>query len=358
MARLFGKEYSKRELLARVGNIAQVAGVRNGAIQDGNGSGVKAVEFYTGSGLNFTVLPGRGLDIAGCSYNGIPVSWISPAGITSPMYYEEPKDGWLRSFFGGLLTTCGMTYCGSACVDQGEELGIHGRASNFTAEDVGIEREWAGDQYCMSIKGKVRQAALYKENLLLSRKISTKMGESVINISDSIENLGFETQPLMMLYHINLGWPIVSENTRFVAAIEKTIPRPGQDEAAKEPTLFAQFTSPKDGYVERCYYHHLKPIDGEDTYALLINDELNIGVYVKYNIGQLFNLVEWKQLRSGTYVVGIEPSNCYEEGRNNSRDDGTLQLIQPGETRHFDVEIGILDGKNRIEKMESLINNK
>lgn len=355
MVELFNKKFSKRELLSRMGDIAQLANVQECIIHDSNGNGVKAVIFRTGSGLNFTVLPGRGMDIAYCDYKGIPVSWMSHSGIVSPMYYEEPKAGWLRNFFGGLLTTCGMTYCGADCVDNGEELGVHGRVSNYTAEDVGISREWAEDQYLMSVRGKVRQAALYKENLMLSRKISTGLGEKVIRISDSIENLGFEPQPLMMLYHINLGWPIVSEDSRLAASVKKTIPRSEQKEAEREANLFAEFTEPQKRYEERCYYHHLNGSTDGVTYAVLINDKLKVGVYVKYNLNQLFNLVEWKQLREGIYAVGIEPSNCYLEGRNKSREDGTLQFIKPGETKKFDIEIGILDGKAEIEEMEKLI---
>lgn len=356
MIKLFGKEFTKRELLARVGDIAQIAGVKEYIIHDSNGNGVKAADFKTGSGLNFTVLPGRGMDIGYCDYKGIPIAWMSPSGITSPMYYEEQEDRWLRSFFGGLLTTCGMTYCGSSCIDNGEALGIHGRVSNYTAEDVGVEKEWIGNQYYLSIKGKIRQASLYKENLILSRKISTKLGGNTILISDSIENLGFETQPLMMLYHINFGWPIVSENSRFVAPVKKTIPRPGQPEASQELNLYNTFTNPENGYNERCYYHLLRGDESGNTYAMLVNDELNIGVYVKYNINQLFNLVEWKQMQSGIYAVGIEPANCYLEGRDVARKNGTLQFIEPGEVKRFEIEIGIIDGKSEIERIETIIN--
>ena len=357
MAKLFGNQFTKRELLSRMGEVSQVAGISEGMLIGSNGTGVRTADFRTGSGLNFTVLPGRGMDIAQCDYKGMPLAWMSPAGVTSPMYYEEPGDGWLRGFIGGLLTTGGMTYCGSDCVDKGEALGVHGRSSNYTAEDVGIEREWIENEYQLSIKGKIRQAALYKENLRLSRTISARMGESIVKISDTIENMGFDEQPLMMLYHINFGWPVVSENSRFVASCKKTIPRPGQVEAENEPSLFAEFTKPETGYIERCYYHHLQGDKEGNTMAMLANDELGLGVYVKYNINQLFNLVEWKQMSSGIYAVGIEPTNCYLEGRNKSREDGTLQFIKPGEIRTFEVEIGVLDGINEIKQREDIINN-
>ena len=351
---------NRKDIAERVGNIAQIAGAQKYTIQDGNGNGVGVVSVRTGSGLGFDVLSGRGMDIGQCFYKDIPIAWMSPAGITSPAYYEEMEDRWLRSFSGGLLTTCGMTYCGASCTDVDwqnnmEKLGVHGRVSNYTAEDVAVEQEWVSGEYNISIRGKVRQAALYKENFVLTRRISTALGGNTITISDSIENLGFTQQPLMVLYHINFGYPIVSENSRLVAAIKETIARPGQDEAAREMNLFAEFTAPQEGYAERCYYHALKGDGDGSTYAMLVNDELNLGIYVKYNIKQLFNLVEWKQMQTGIYAVGIEPANCYLEGRNKSREGKTLQFIQPGEIKKFDIEIGILDGKQEIQRMEEII---
>ena len=63
MVKLFGSKYSKEGLLARVGDISQIAGVRQVVLNDGVERGVRAAEFKTGSGLDFTVLIDRGLDI-------------------------------------------------------------------------------------------------------------------------------------------------------------------------------------------------------------------------------------------------------------------------------------------------------
>ena len=64
MAKVFGREYTRDELLRRIGDISQVGGVNSVILDDGSARGVRAAEFKTGSGLNFTVLLDRGLDIA------------------------------------------------------------------------------------------------------------------------------------------------------------------------------------------------------------------------------------------------------------------------------------------------------
>lgn len=64
MARLFGREYTKKEVLTRVGDISQLGGVKPVELASGNKRGVRAAEFRTGSGFNFIVLLDRGLDIS------------------------------------------------------------------------------------------------------------------------------------------------------------------------------------------------------------------------------------------------------------------------------------------------------
>ena len=47
------------------------------------------------------------------NFQGLPLAWRSPAGDVHPSYYEPEGFGWLRSFAGGLLTTCGLDQFGS-----------------------------------------------------------------------------------------------------------------------------------------------------------------------------------------------------------------------------------------------------
>ena len=60
----------------------------------------------------------------------------------------------------------------------------------------------------------------------------------------------------------------------------------------------------------------------------------------------------------GTYVIGLEPANCWVEGRAKEREQGTLQYIEPGGRRHYEVEIGVLSTNAEIdsfaEKIEAI----
>ena len=87
-------------------------GVRRCILDDGRSKGVTAFEVDTGAGFRFTVLPDRGLDISSASFRGTNLVHLTQNGEAHPAFYEPQGLGWLRTFFAGLLTTCGLTYLG------------------------------------------------------------------------------------------------------------------------------------------------------------------------------------------------------------------------------------------------------
>ena len=232
MPELFGKEYGRDDLSALTGDLSQLAGTKQYELLEGRGRGVRAVDFWTGSGLVFTVLLDRGMDISEARYAGKSLCWRSPAGDVHPHCFDPRGLEWLRSFFGGLLTTCGITYCGSPCHDQGEDLGLHGRISHIPADKVGLTERWDGDDYVLSVTGQMREGVLGGRrpaiegrakrsavpglNMLLTRTITTRLGESRLWLHDVVENQGAQTSPLMIHYHINTGFPVVAEGARLV----------------------------------------------------------------------------------------------------------------------------------------------
>jgi hypothetical protein len=357
MAWLYGRKYSKDELMRRMGDISQIAGVKSYQLKDGNEKGVEAVDFRTGTGFNFTVLPGRGMDISYADYNGQPLCWRSSTGDINSAYYEPEGLGWLRGFYGGLLVTCGMTYAGAPCNDEDHELGLHGRVSYTPAKNVWTDGQWEGNEYVMWTQGKVRETAVFGENVMLTRKIWAKLGESKLYIHDVVENLGFETIPHMYLYHINGGFPAVDEDSMLISPTKEAIPRDADAEVDAEN--YYKFDAPTPGFKERVYYHDMIPDSDGYVYAALVNKKIDdgrgFGFYIKYLKSQLPRFIEWKMNGEGTYVVGMEPSNCFVEGRDKDRERGILQFLEPGEKREYTLEIGVLASIGMIEDLEELI---
>lgn len=357
MPRIFGKQFGKEELRTRVGSMDQLAGVRAGVLTDGRAAGARVADFWTGTGLEFTVLLDRGMDISAARWQGKSLCWRSSVGDAHPAYYEPEGLGWLRTFGGGLVTTCGLTYAGAPTVDQGEELGLHGRVSHLPAEGVHVDAEWDGDEYVVWASGKVREARVFGENIVLHRKVFTRLGNNHFWIHDTIENVGFETTEHMLLYHINLGFPVVDEGSELISPTRTAAPR--DEEAEREKDAFGRFHAPREGYKEKVYYHDVVAgADGMVPVAVVNRDSnagTGFGAYVRYSRNELPYLVEWKMMGQGTYVVGVEPSNCLVGGRDKERAEGRLQFLEPGERRDYRIEIGVLSSLLEIAAFEEQV---
>ncbi|MEM7032724.1 MAG: aldose 1-epimerase family protein [Chloroflexota bacterium] len=353
MPMLFGKTYSKRQLLDLVGDISQVAGLRRAELVEGNERGADLVEVFNGSGLCFSVLPGRALDIASAHYKGMSLCFRGSVGDIGPSFYEPQGDGWMRSFFGGLLTSCGMTFVGHPEVDpeaENIELGLHGRLANIPAKGVLGEGNWEDDDYIIRVRGRIREAEVFATNLELTREISTVLGEKTIRIHDRIENLSVDPSPLMMVYHTNPGFPLLDEGTRLLVNSARTTEWENDEEVG--PNAYQTVTAPQQAVKDDVYIHDPIADDEGNVHVGLINDMLQLGLTWKFPKTEIPILNQWQHFHQGTYVTGIEPGNCSVLGRAWNRKHGTLQYIQPGEIRDFHLELGVLDGKEEIDLFE------
>jgi hypothetical protein len=273
--------------------------------------------------------------------------------MVAPEFYEKEGDGFLRNFFGGFLTTCGLRNVGSPSEDEGEKFPTHGRISNIPAEEISVSTDWVDGIPEMKISGKIREARMFGENLVLTRKISCRYNENKIYIRNTVENLGFRNEGLMILFHFNLGYPLLNENAILVTPTEKLVPRDA--EAKKGETDYNRFQPPTKNYAEQVFYHRLNTAENGETTVALVNHELGIAAALHFQKSQLGNFIQWKQMGEGEYVLGMEPANCLVAGRAEERKNGTLQYIGPGEKRDFDIIVEIVSGQTAIDALLSKI---
>lgn len=240
--------------------------------------------------------------------------------------------------------------------DAGEKTVQHGRISYLPAEKVRVEEEWIDDNYLCKISGEVHQTALLKEHFVLHRSISFNLGEKKFTVHDVVENRGFKKEPHMILYHINLGFPLLSEDTQFVTSPKEV--NAWSEMAQKEPDGFETFDVPQNNYIDRQYRLDFSP-DGSGYVTLgALNPAIydGIGLTVRYKKEQLPDFNLWKNISEHNYVVGIEPMNSpfFHDGqfvkRSDLREKGLLKFLKPGEQREYNLEFEILDGKDELNK--------
>ncbi len=360
MAIVFGKEMTKEEILKRVGDVSQIGGLRVAELQDGLERGIRIIDVITGSGLHYTVLLDRGMDIAWTSYKGVSIGWRSGTHNLSPYFFEPERLGWLRGFHGGLLNTCGLTYAGAPCRDvsthpflEEEDLGLHGRASYLPAYLLSAQGTWQGDDYLIQVEGKVKEAIVFGDKLVMHRKISSRLGEKVIPIEDEITNEGWQNSPFMILYHVNIGYPILDEGSKLLLPVTKTVPRDAHAEEGKE--YWHTFEAPQKDYFEKVYLHYPKALEDGYGASLLLNEKMKLGVYLKFDIQALPYFTEWKMTGEGEYVLGMEPGNCFPLGRKREREEGRLVILKPQESKKIKLEIGVLEGEEEIARFKKYL---
>jgi galactose mutarotase-like enzyme len=331
----------KDELFQYIGNNAQIGGSRHYKLSDGRGRDMRAIDVNSGSGLLYTVLPDRGMDISLASFKGINLVYLSWNGETHPAFYEPEGFGWLNTFTGGLLTTCGLTWLGAPVKDGEEELGLHGRYSTIPARQVADLSEWSGDEYHIRLRGIIDEGHIFGYKVRLVREISSVSGQNIIRIKDTVTNSGFKPTPYTILYHMNFGYPFLSEFSELVIDPLSTVP--ATPFAADGINEFRRFTKPQANIQEQVYFHSMKSDRTGNANVRLQNKKVGISLEIKFNTGQLPYLTEWKMMGMGDYVLGLEPCNVPAKNRVALKEDNLLPYLKAGETVINNIEVELSD---------------
>lgn len=339
MPTLFNKPYTPAELQLMTGCMDQLAGIRLFEYSDGKMRGMRAAEVWTGSGLRFTVLFDRGMDIGPADFCGTPLAWTYPT-LSIPAYYEPVGGGFGRTFGGGLVVTCGMNHFGPAEQEGDTFFPQHGRISHIPAEKINTFCGWVGDTYKLEISGEVHQTRVFGENLVLSRRIFTTLGASSLHIEDTITNASFRPVTHMLLYHCNFGFPAVSPHSTLTVDENSVVAR--DEEAKKGLGKQNTFELPDPNYCEQVFFHKLNPAQDGFATAKLWNPDIHFGAFIRYRLAELPILAQWKMMGAGEYLCGLEPCTNAEAPRAELRKRSELRTLVAGEEVHYALEIGAI----------------
>ena len=335
------------ELRKWCGDPSALCGIRDFTFNDGPARGMRALKLKNGRGIELTVLPDRGLDIPYLSYKGANIGLLNKVGVRSPyLYVENGASGFLKQFYAGMMTTCGLTYAGAAGVDGGVPLGLHGPFDNLPAAGVSAWTEYEGDDQVLCVAGEIREAEIFGPNMVMKRHLRLDTERNELHIRDVVENQGFATSPLMLIYHINFGYPMLDEGCR--AYFSATEIEARTDFAAEGMHNYDVMEEPGIGRDEQCYFHTASPA-GAEGFAMLHNPKLNLAAAVRYDAAALPLLCEWKCMRAGEYALGLEPTTSSVVSRAESREKGLLTYLEPGESREFNVTIELIEDPARID---------
>jgi len=342
---------TRRELLARVGSAQQEAYVRPIVFTEGRATDLPAYLVKNGP-LALTLIAGKCLDIAEFSYKGVGFHFLAKPGLMGRGHFDTRGDEALRSIMGGLLFTCGLENICPPCRSGDKDYPMHGRMRTTPAEHLRADARWVDGDYLLTVAGEMREAELFGENLVLRRTVTTKLGERSLRIHDEIENEGFRDEAMMLLYHFNIGHPLLSEHCRVILPSLSVTPR----DAISAPHVpdWADMDAPKPNEPEYVFIHELAT-DGEgNSFAAIFNEELSLGVKLSFNTRFLPRFMQWKSTAAGDYVMAFEPANSRVYGRLDHERAGDLHKLGPFEREVNELEVTVLDGEADLNAVRAL----
>ena len=325
-----------------LGNPLQTRGAEHYTLHGLKGEGMNFLYVRNGLGLEIWLSLDRAGDPSRVIFRGDNMGYFAPCGYVAPQYYDCKGTGFLKSFTAGFFTTCGLTAVGSPCTDEGEELPLHGTLSNIPAQLCGICESEEG----IIIRLKISDELLFGRKLVMDRIYTVSYRENTFEVRDTVTNRGDETSPYMILYHCNMGYPLLSENSIVMIPNKGITPR--NEHAAKYTDSALIPEKPQAGYEERCYYYDVLKKEGKAQVGIY-NPDTNKGLIMQYDKDELPCFTEWKLMGKRDYVLGLEPGNCTPDGRDVLRKNRTLEFLSVGQSRETGVKFCFV---NEIEKFK------
>ena len=362
--RLFDNEISRSELRRRVGNLAQIGGVELLSHEQGYARGSRFLDFRTGSGFRFTVHVDRGMDPGFAEFAGANLAWLPPKLFVAPAYWENDDHAWVRYAMGGLCNTAGLVTMGAPQdVDVSsfkfharaqDRNGTHDRIAMIPASHFNFGEDWQGERCILWAEGTVRQEIVYGENLLLTRRYEAELGGRSFTIRDVVRNDGFYPTPHQILYHFNIGYPVVDDGAELLAAVTGDVPGSIFEDDTGASDRYRTFSAPeKEFFAEGYEIPMAKGPDGWSAAAVVNRGfkglDGGLGVYLRYDPKTLPVYLEWRMMGESLYAVGMEPASNVFGTVPELIEAGYPIMLEPGEERVYEVEFGVLAGGEAID---------
>lgn len=296
----------------RISNLAQVASIRRYTMTEGRAKGLEVLDCDNGK-IRFLLNLSKALDMMQLYHEGQNMSFVSKNG------FDSSRIDFLRRFEGGMMYTCGLDSVGGR---EGFEL--HGNLHNIPAELISAECNEDG----ITVEAVMHDTSLFGKNLALRRKVSSAIGSDTVKVEDTLVNLGYAPESYCLLYHVNVGYPMLDEGAKI--EVDEISCDPRTPFAAERMDVRHHMTASVPGEDETCYFLKLK-----NPTVSLVNEKIGKRLTLSYSKDTLPCFVEWKSMASGDYALGLEPCTTELDDR------FTYRTIEAGEKISLSVAITV-----------------
>ena len=203
---------------------------------------------------------------------------------------------------GGLLVTCGLKSIGTPEENRNRKCALAWSHIKYTCRKSEYRSVSKNRKLYFKISGKVRESKALNYNLELKRTILVEAGTNKIILDDVVENLSFHEEEFMLLYHFNIGHPILDKAARLLTHSKEVLPR--DKDAENQSEAYNSYLQPTKDYKDIVYYHNLED-DNDICTVAIVNEEINMGITLKFNKSELDCFTQWKFTALGNYVAGM-----------------------------------------------------
>lgn len=333
-------------LRQRYGALAAYADIRLVTLGDGAERGVRVLELRTGGGLEAEIIIDRSFDIGRLAVNGKTLSWHTAAGYRNPAYIDphaEDGQGWLTGM-SGFLGTCGFDHIRQPETEASQHAPLHptqdivyplhGAGAHQPARLIGYGIDEGGPAPVIWCEGEVVQSMMFRGALRLHRRIEAPLGGTTLTIRDTVTNIGPTAMPSMMLYHFNLGYPMVDMAT--------VVSMDGATEVWRscghDPC--APIGPAPEVPVAELSVHRVPPADGMAT-CHVQNPQNGLSLRISYSTDTLPYLQLLRLRDQGGSMIGIEPCSTAARSRQAAREADEMPILNPGDARVFALKIAV-----------------
>jgi hypothetical protein len=331
--------------------------VHHGTLLSGKSAGLEVCLVDTGT-AEVVLLPGRGMAIWQMRAGGIDFGWRSPVdGPVHPSWVPiDSADGlgWLEGF-DELVVRCGLESNGAPekADDGSVRYPLHGRIANLPATGLSVEVNVSTGE--LAIVADVIESKLFFKRLRLHTRTVFTAGSASVGIVDEVHNdLGREATA-QMLYHINIGEPVLGDGSRVIAPIRQVAPKDAL--SAGEIDQWNEMGPPQPGYAERVYFSQLHAGDDGWSSAMLRSADGQAGLGVSIDTTTLPYFILWKNTagESDGYVAGLEPATNFPNARTRESDQGRVIKIAAGHSVVFRLGLHPLVSRQEVADFESRV---
>ena len=198
--------------------------------------------------------------------------------------------------------------------------------------------------------GKVIESRFLVYALELETRYRFHPGRSTIEIHDTVTNPSTTPGSMQLLYHINLGQPVLQAGSKIVAALDHLAPR--DDRASEGVGTWNLCEAPQEGFREQVYYSTPMVDENEWAEAMLTNHDGSIGCSVQFDARTLPCLNFWKNTAGveDGYVLGIEPASGFPNTKSFEERQGRVVKLQGGQSRTFRLKLHALSNPSEVQR--------